>query len=563
MNKEIFGVFGDTDLSEIRTERAFDAVVSGPSMTVAVRDPALGIPGRSAVYEDERGCCLVWGEAFSAADGVADTAEWFFERYAQDGRAAFSELNGSYLACVDYEGDAVVATDPIRSWECFYTDATGVRTFGSDIGSLRSILDEPSVDRHALLEFLHLGTVLGERTVFDQIRRVPFDGYLTPAETAELDRFVYDPCDADEFDHVGELADRLRSAIARRSHYPGTKGLLLSAGQDSRTLLSQIPDIERCYTLGRAGSQEVDVAERLAEQYGSDHEILEPCRRYLFAAGEKVRYSQGIKESLHIHHAAYDVDIELDTMYHGLLYDTLFKGYFLQEETLDVLGLEIPLKRLDDNPRPIDSLLDTLGFLPDGSDRLADCVTPALDSLGFDADLEIADPEAFLEDSLRSELRRCWSRADSVHNLMDVLIIRNQPALPFRVHLADNYLEAFVTIDSELLDWHLRTPPELRNRDTVRAAIRRLDDDIYRHRPPDKPYDSHHLNQIERFARRKLPFFDSFDPAWPDRRKMFHQSEMGERLFPDATTVQDLPPRQQLRVNDLRWWFGEPREKPT
>ena len=560
MNKEIFGVFGDTDLSALRSEGAFDATVSGSSLTVGVRDPALGVPGRTAVYEGERGCCVVWGEAFPRTGSVENTAEWLFELYAENGRDVFAELNGSYLACVDCEGEAVVATDPIRSWECFYTDAPGVRTFGSDVGSLRSLLDAPSTDRHALLEFLHLGTVLGERTVFEQVRRAPFDGYLTADDAGEFDRFAYEP---QEFNHVGALADGLRDAIDRRSHYPGTKGLLLSAGQDSRTLLSQIPDIERCYTLGRAGSQEVDVAERLAEQYGSDHELLEPCSRYLFAAGEKVRYSQGIKESLHIHHAAYDVDIELDTMYHGLLFDTLFKGYFLQSDTLELFGLDIPLKRLEATPRPIESLLDTLGFLPDGSDRIVDSVSPAFDDFGFDVDLELSDPREFLEASLRAELRKCWSRADSVHNLMDVLIIRNQPAIPFRTHLADNYLEAFVSIDSDLLDWHLRTPPSERNRDTVRAAIRQLDPDIYRHRPPDKPYDSHHLNQIERFVRRKLPFFDGFDPAWPDRREVYHENDMGARLFPEAETVRDLPPRQQLRVNDLRWWLGKSPEKPT
>ncbi|WP_254662856.1 hypothetical protein [Haladaptatus sp. W1] len=78
-------------------------------------------------------------------------------------------------------------------------------------------------------EFLHMGVVLGDKTLFHELHRAPFDGYLTPDEAGELDRFVYEER---EMDYASELADRMQRAIRLRSRQPGKKGLLLSAGYD-------------------------------------------------------------------------------------------------------------------------------------------------------------------------------------------------------------------------------------------------------------------------------------------------------------------------------------------
>lgn len=548
MNKELFGVFGDADaFRNHRSESEFHSIVSGARVTVGVRDPALGTADRTNVAETEDGLCVIWGEAYTPDDVDDDSATWLLDRYAAAGRDAFAELNGSYIAVVDYDGDVIVATDPIRSWECFYTDRLGSRAFGTDGTALKRLLPEVDHRRRSILEFLHLGTVLGNRTLFEEIDRVPFDGYLTPTDVGEFDRFVYEPQEAD---HATELADRLRRAIDRRSGYPGRKGLLLSAGQDSRTILAGQPDISRCYTVGTVDSQEVEIARRLAQQYGASHTALEAGVRYLRADEQKIKYTQGIRESLHIHHAGYDDQLDVDTIYHGLLYDTLFKGYFLERDSHEVFSVEIPSKRLVDDPDPVASLLDTLGFMPEGSRRLGDCVGDLFD--GVDVD----DPKTFVRESLTEEIAACRRRADSVHNLMDLLVLRNQPVMHFRTHLADNYLESFVAADRELLEWHLRTPPQHRNYETVKVALDRLDNGLLRHRPPNRPHDHELLNHVERFARRKLPLLEPFQPAWPDRRELYERHHLDDHFFPSNSDVRELPVRQKLRVNDLRWWLS-------
>ncbi|QLG28559.1 hypothetical protein HUG10_13835 [Halorarum halophilum] len=550
MNKELFGVFGGIDaFRALRDEAEFDAVLEGEAVTVGVRDSHLGYPGRTDIHRGENGFCVIWGEAHATADG--GPAAELYDSYLEAGREGLAAANGSYVAVVEHDGQALVATDAIRSWECFYTDVDGVRLFGTDLATVASVPAALPLDDRAPFEFLHLGTVLGEKTLFEPVRRIPFDGYLAADDVGELRRFVYEPR---EFDYAGELSDRLWRAIQRRRSLPDRKGILLSAGQDSRSMLVGVPDITHSYTVGWADSQEAAVAQQLATQYGLAHEVLAPDARYL--DDRKVLYSQGLRESLHIHHAGYDDAIDAETIYHGLLYDTLLKGYFLERDGAELFGTKVSFRSVDPEVDPVSSLLDTLGYLPEGSAQLVDRAGDLLSTRGLDVGDAPGDPGEFLADSLGAEFDASMRRADSVHNAMDLLVLRNQPTLSFRHHLADNYVEAFVAADTEIVDWHCRTPPSHRHPETVHEALSNLDDAIFRHRPPSRPRQSNILSQAERFARRKLPLVQSVEPSWPDRTAVYDKYDLDRRLFPDDDAVWKLPTRLKLRLDDLSWWLS-------
>ncbi|WP_254763817.1 asparagine synthase-related protein [Natrinema marinum] len=544
MNRELFGVFGGIDTFErLRSRNEFDAVLTGSTLTVGIRDDDLGTPGWSTAYSGDEGACLIWGEAYAPGD-ESNAARWFLESFAADGVRALGDLNGSYLAVVDATGrDAFVATDMVRSRECFYTDATGVRTFGTDAAAVARTIPEPTLDRDAVLEFLHLGVTLGEKAAVEELRRVPLDSRLLPTAIEPIGRFVYDSQSTREFDPVDELAERLERALERRSVLPGRKGILLSAGYDSRIILSQLADIDRSYTVGAPDAAEVDGARRLAEQYGANHTAFPPDERYLRPDDPKLRHSHGIKESLHIHHAGYTDEIEVDTMYHGLLCDTFFRGHFTAQETIDVLGKRVPTGRLELDPDPVEVLLEKFGYSREASRKLADHTS-------FDA-----DPASFVREAIADEFHERRWRAGTIQNALTCCGIANQPSMPFHDHLSDRFLTSFLATDRELIDWHLQTPPEFRTTDTFLQACRRLDTDILRHRPPDRPYDTTLLNEIEGFVRRKTPLLTSFEPPWPDRETLFDRHDLDRRLLSDAEHVHDLPARHKLRLVDLRGWL--------
>ncbi|MDQ2051488.1 hypothetical protein RBH26_13470 [Natronolimnohabitans sp. A-GB9] len=543
MNRELFGVFDDRETFErFRTNDEFDQVLAAPSVTVGIRDPDLGTPGWTSSYTDANGQCVVWGEAH-APDDDSSVARWLLERYRDVGRDALQSLNGSYLAVLDAgtDDDSFVATDPIRSRECFYTDESDSRVFGTDAGEVGRTIPEPTIDRDGVLEFLHLGVALGEKTAVSELNRLPVDSVLTVDSVDPLERFVYRP---ETFDYTAELADRLERAFQRRSVLPDASGVLLSAGFDSRIILSQHSSLDRGYTVGEPDAQEVRVADRLADQYGVSHTAFPPDERYLLPDESKVRYSQGIKESLHIHHAGYTDEIDVDTMFHGLLCDTFFRGHFTAETTVDVLDKRIPTGTLDPDPDPVGELLETFGYSPEASRELAARTS-------FDV-----DPETFVETAIEDELDARASRAESVQNTINCVGIANQPSLPFHTQLSDQFVTAFLATDRELIDWHLRTPPEHRTTETFLEACKRLDDDILRHRPPDRPHDATLLNEIERFVRRKTPFLKSFQPPWPDRERLFERYDFDQRFLADLEHVHELPVRHKLRLVDLRGWLA-------
>lgn len=557
MRTELFGVFGDREqFARFRSPTEFDRLVSGESITVGICDPSLGIPDRSVVHQSTDGWCVVWGEAFPPRGTQASAAAWLFDRYAETNIDAFDRLNGSYIAVIEHEGEPIVVNDPIHSWECFYADTETGRCFGTDTAALTRTVASPTLDCRGLCEFVHFGLTFGETTAIEEVRRLPFDSYLTADSTEALSRFVYDPA---AFDYAEELAARLERAIERRTSYPGTKAMLMSAGFDSRVLLAGLSDIDVCYTLGTPQTPEVKVARKVASQYGARHQTLLVDDDYLAASPEIIQYTNGIRESVHIHHRGHTNEITADTIYHGLFLDTLLRGRFVPHDTihLDVIDRDFPLPRLDPDPNAVRHFADKFGFYADSARTLIDC--PEIDA---------ETPEEFLENTIERHYERGFDRADSRYNAMALLGMKCKSALPFRNHLADQFLESFVAADVELVDWHLTTPPEHRNDRTYQKALQMIDSDLFRYRPPDRPHRSYQLNQMEKYLRKKLPGISPFGTPWPDRDRIYDENDLDQHLFADQPDIHPLPPRIKLRINDVRTWLehaaggsiGEPND---
>lgn len=541
MEKELFGVFDDRSAFErARSPESFDRLCSTDALTVGIRDPALGVPGRSAAYDGPEGACVIWGEAYLPEEAQDDPARWVLRRYAEVGTNALYRLNGSYLLAIAHDGEAAVYTDPIRSWECFYTDASGVRTFGTDAERVCRTVPTLSLDRESMLELAHLSIILDDRTLFKEVERAPFDGVLFADETDSLERFVYRPR---RFDYATELAARLRRALDRRASLPGRKGLLLGAGYDSRALLAGIPGIECCYTVGAESAPEVRVARKISNQYGASHRRIPIDGSYFDVGADVVRYTNGIGESIHVHQRGIESIADADVIYHGWAMDSLLKGFFIPKRRVGAFGKSVKLSSLDEDPDVVDFLSQRrLGIMPECDHLLADC--PA-----------VGDPAEFVRECLEHELDQCRDRCERIHDLSNVLGIKNLPSRSFRIHLADRFIESFLCADRELLEWHLQTPPEHRTTETFLDAVRQLDPDILQYRPPDRPRTNSVINQVEGFVRRNLRGMKAFGNPWPDRRDIYRRYGLDDVLFPDSPEIHSCSVRYKLRVHDVVTWL--------
>lgn len=542
MNEELFGVFGDrSEFEAVRSTAAFDRVVEGPELTAGVRSSELDIPGRTDVHESSEGACVLWGEVYPRSVDGRNPAAWLLSEYADRGPNAMTGFNGSFVAVVDHqERTAIVATDSVRSRECYYTDASGQRVFGTDPAAVAATVPDPDVATEPLMEFLCFGVVFADRTVLTEVSRIPFDSWLTATDISEFGRFIYRPR---EFDYATELAEGLRRALERREDLPGRKGILLSGGYDSRAVLAANSDIDVAYTVGDADSSELAVARQIADQYGTYHETLPVDERYLNTDVENVRYGHGIMESLHAHHAGYTDQMDVDTIFHGALMDTMLQGHFQPVDGVEVFDRKCPPYRLDPDPDIGHHFAEKFGYLP-ASEQLS----PG--SMTFDE-----SGKEFLQRRVEEVLDDWDHRFESLYDGMALFGIQNQPSRPFRFHQCDHFVESCVSLDAELIEWHLSTPPEHRNTRTFIRALRKLDGDLLNHRPPDRPYISYTFNQIDGFLRRAIPFLSGYTSPWPDRASLYEQYDMDEQLFPGSPRIHDLPWRLKLRFNDVTTWL--------
>lgn len=578
MNSELFGIFGTkSDFEQVRSSSDFDRVITGNSVVVGIRDPTLDSLGRTTTHVDQASSELgvIYGEAFPRSATVTEltqqaTATTVYRTFLNQGFAALGldRLNGSYLAVLDTVDETVIATDPVRSRECFYTDTAVGRVFGTDLSQLvhahNALGETIQYDHQGLREFLQFGVVFGNRTTLNEIKRIPFDGYLTSTTTDDLPRFVYHP---QESAYATDLAVRLEQAIRRRGELfqerarsaPGTTtGLLLSAGFDSRVILAALPPetIDICYTLGSPEAPEVRVARKVAAQYGAEHVTLPITTGYLDTPPEITQYTQGIRESLHIHHRGHRDSMTVDRMFHGLFLDTLLRDRYLPRATLSIpfTDRELPLSGLAENPDIPALFAQTLGF--ESGDRTltaSDVFTPGDGRYSGDRDTATADPEQYLRDIIEREYQNGFTRTDSPYNAASLLGIKCKSSLPFQAQLTDQYVETLVATDAGLIEWHLQTPPEYRTDRTYQAALKRIDPEILRFRPPDRPHQDYQVNQIEKYLRKRLPGVAPFGTPWPDRDRIYSEANLDDdfALRPD---LQDLSTRAKLRIRDAKHW---------
>lgn len=543
MEKELFGVFGQRDVfQQHRSIDEFDRVVEGDTITVGLRDATLSVPNRTTVYQDEDGICILWGEVYAPQIEICNVAQWTLQKYREQDSAILQRLNGSYLAILENNAEATIFTDSIRSRECFYSDMLNTRLFSTDATSIIQALPEPTISQQALIEFAYLSVILDEKTLIEEVARIPFDGYITATDSGSLSRFVYQP---QKFNYSDELAQRLSRALRRRAQLPGSKGLLLGAGFDARVVLSQVPEISHCYTVGPPAASEVQIARSLCESYNAKHHCIPLDQDYMDLDFDIIQYTNGLNESIHIHQRGIKHIADVQTMYHGWAFDTLLKDFFIQKSRIGFRNKSIRRSSLQQNPDPATFLMERrLGIMPSSFDLLQSC-----------AELPIDNAKDYLYSLLQDELDQCRHRCQSEHDVANVFGVKHLPSKSFRRHIDNHFIESFVGADSELIDWHLRTPPTHRNTKTYLAALTQLDSDLLQHRPPDRPHSIRICNPIEDFLRRKIPFLTPFGNSWPNIDQLYQQAELDELWFHADPALHDQSTRFKLRVHDIQLWL--------
>lgn len=305
----------------------------------------------------------VWGDVYSL-NGVdctqTDIAELIANQYLIDNlNELCGQLNG-YFAFVIFDKrthTVSLVTDrfgmkPLYLW----ADNNFAKGFASEPKAL--VLNpnyEQAINSAALNAFIDIGHMLGEQTLFNNIKRLP-PASITTINIKNLQYTTthywgWGEIKANNeitFAAATEQAYKLfDNAVQRclKTMQQSTLAITLSGGLDSRVLLAAAKqhfkgDI-KTYTFGEVGCDDAVIAKQVAELAGVSNQLVSIDEHNWFAGRERgVWLTDGLKNILHMHALSSVSTIASSSNYllNGYLGDVTFGGSYLFNQDKQLLS---------------------------------------------------------------------------------------------------------------------------------------------------------------------------------------------------------------------------------
>ncbi|MFB0522528.1 MAG: asparagine synthetase B [Candidatus Bathyarchaeia archaeon] len=222
-----------------------------------------------------------------------------YEEYAKD---FAKDLNGSFLLVIgDLRNKQVmIVNDRFGTRPLYYIPKENGIIFASEVKAIlqdKSLLKE--MDYDALADYLVLGEILGDKTLFRGIKVLPPASILRSKEDGvsiyKYWDLIYDY--EENFNDEELIADNLvktlKNAVSKRLGFSHRYAHGLSGGLDSRAVLTAFPDAEKCnviaFTFGdNPGSDEIRIARIVAHRLNVKHTTMH------FDASDLVNYLEEV-----------------------------------------------------------------------------------------------------------------------------------------------------------------------------------------------------------------------------------------------------------------------------
>lgn len=401
--------------------------------------------------------------------------EFCARRYDEDGLEFVERLNGDFAGVVyDREAATVsVFTDRLGTWPIHYIEADdGSVVFSSHVQSLGAYpgvtlsFDEAYVVEHLTWR----GGPLGVKTPLQGVETYQ-PGTVTTYDLWEMsvreDTYwrptFSEPREWDDFStFVDAFVERFQASVADRTRDRSKSyGILLSGGSDARLVLGALPDDldVTAYHMGDWMSKEARIAERIAMTAGVEFRFLRRDPEYL---GRVLQRSPGMWNYQQLFNQAWaegfidEIRAEVDVLFTGHFFDTLFKDSFIPTKFVDLgplgsrsIPFELPIESVEEydeelglrKPAYIDSDVDPSETLRDNV-RVTDAGVEAY-GVTFDSFRDFvlgrlhvpATTDPLFRQSLRESLELQMPVFDN--RLLDLWL-----AMPVRYNLQRNVVNA-------------------------------------------------------------------------------------------------------------------------
>ncbi len=378
------------------------------------------------------------------------------------GERFIERLNGSFALAIwdGIHSRLLLFTDRFGSRPIYFIQSCQKLLFASEIKCLLlndSVVDR-GVDLRSVASLLTFGTVIGDRTLFQNISKLSFGTVLEfNKEGVKIRRFwdfIYkeDPAKSTVQDYADELRRLLRQAVRRCLQTNCKVGLALSGGLDSRIvagfLTQELGQGFHTYSFGRQHCSDLAYASRVARALGSCHHSFLTHGEYVYEnADESLLLTEGMLDLLDTQATILaknaqrsDVSIILT----GFMADLLWGGSYISNRVLNwkLRGREF-----------VDVLHDRFAFF-----------------MPVDVQKKIFRPNiwAQVEGSTREEVARVLAdcKANEDGNRADYVFLRTRvqhfTLMANLILLTRRFEYQIPTIDNDLLDYSLSLPVDMR-----------------------------------------------------------------------------------------------------
>ncbi len=333
----IYGIVGRTNITDaprILTRMAEAIPVKGAvaqqhSNTTAaahiaiLQPPRIGASGGGIAERPSGTFCIYEGVIYRESGSVNHTlveqhgAEVLLTHYLASGVEGFTRVRGSFNAALwdADKGVFILANDKLGHRPLFWGYRNGTLVFASLLARvMASRILATTIDVEAFADLLSYEYILGERTLFQDVRILPPGSYLT-LKDGNLQIRTYWRLDQVEV-HGGydarrqeELQHAFTSAVQRAVRPDITCSVGLTGGLDSRCVLAAAASQQLSFishTGGQENSTDVVLSRQLAERVGATHRFEQLSPEHTGAwLTPMVLHQGGIIATLHSHPCQY------------------------------------------------------------------------------------------------------------------------------------------------------------------------------------------------------------------------------------------------------------------
>jgi asparagine synthase (glutamine-hydrolysing) len=395
---------------------------------------------------------------------------------ARDLAEAARAINGQFLIFLSDPdaGSLSIISDRHTGIPFYWAHAgggiAGAFLYSDLVRHLRRIGEFASVPEH-LFEFLWLQRLLMDKTHDSRSRLLPAATILTvDAKGSRQQRYWRPDFTKNRARNSrasgGELVERLRQSLARRTSDNKRYGLFLSGGHDSRTVLAAMPSAPDCFTVGYSDNYEVGCARKLADIAEAPFHFLKLAPDHLHRfANDAASLCGGLYSIDHALFLGHDREVaqRADVVFHGHGIDYMYQGMYLPARNVAIAGRPTFFRKLTEYPGDLASAfnngisfrlkyVDLMSLIrPDWRTRLTDYLQASAQAVIADS-ADVAQSDA---DRWEYFLIHALGRHFSWPNIGSKMVGVEQRTPSF---------------DNDLFDFYLSLPPEQR---VTAAALRR------------------------------------------------------------------------------------------